>query len=485
MKIGRNEPCPCGSGKKYKNCCLSKTAPPSQELYYRRLSEAHNRLVKDLVPYATRTFGEESVHAAMLEFLLWPEDEDGISETMLGRTAPLFWPWYLFNWEYDPEDAEVELTGPKNRTPAELYAEERADKLDPLERRLIENINRKPYSFLEVLSVDRGKGMALQDILKGTRIEVLEHSGSQNVQPADVLFGRAVSVDGVGMLMGLATTRIPPGHKPQIIELRKRLHRRQNPVTDATLHDWDLEIRELFFDIDHALHTRPQMCNTDGDPLEFHRLIYDVSSAEEAFQKLSDLCVSMTSEELLDDAKRDGAGRIIRAEIPWDRLGHKKVSGLPNTLLGRIMIDGRRLTAEVNSEKRAVKLRQELDVRLGGCGRFRVDEIQDLDSVLNSPEPRTSRRKTSKEHEDLMQRPEVQEQMASIIGKHWESWVDQKIPALGGKTPRQAIKTSDGREAVEALLVDAERDRRQDPFTAAINRKGAQRVRELLGLTRR
>ncbi len=24
MKIGRNAPCPCGSGKKYKNCCLDK-----------------------------------------------------------------------------------------------------------------------------------------------------------------------------------------------------------------------------------------------------------------------------------------------------------------------------------------------------------------------------------------------------------------------------------------------------------------------------
>ena len=23
-KIGRNEPCPCGSGKKYKKCCLNK-----------------------------------------------------------------------------------------------------------------------------------------------------------------------------------------------------------------------------------------------------------------------------------------------------------------------------------------------------------------------------------------------------------------------------------------------------------------------------
>jgi len=23
-KVGRNEPCPCGSGKKYKKCCLKK-----------------------------------------------------------------------------------------------------------------------------------------------------------------------------------------------------------------------------------------------------------------------------------------------------------------------------------------------------------------------------------------------------------------------------------------------------------------------------
>ena len=23
-KVGRNDPCPCGSGKKYKNCCLNK-----------------------------------------------------------------------------------------------------------------------------------------------------------------------------------------------------------------------------------------------------------------------------------------------------------------------------------------------------------------------------------------------------------------------------------------------------------------------------
>lgn len=29
-KIGRNDPCPCGSGKKYKNCCLGKTEEPKK-----------------------------------------------------------------------------------------------------------------------------------------------------------------------------------------------------------------------------------------------------------------------------------------------------------------------------------------------------------------------------------------------------------------------------------------------------------------------
>lgn len=26
-RIGRNDPCPCGSGKKYKRCCLESRAP--------------------------------------------------------------------------------------------------------------------------------------------------------------------------------------------------------------------------------------------------------------------------------------------------------------------------------------------------------------------------------------------------------------------------------------------------------------------------
>lgn len=38
-KTGRNDPCPCGSGKKYKSCCLIKNAPkPPKSLKDRKIT---------------------------------------------------------------------------------------------------------------------------------------------------------------------------------------------------------------------------------------------------------------------------------------------------------------------------------------------------------------------------------------------------------------------------------------------------------------
>ena len=36
--------------------------------------------------------------------------------------------------------------------------------------------------------------------------------------------------------------------------------------------------------------------------------------------------------------------------------------------------------------------------------------------------------------------------------------MDQTIPALGGRTPREAVADADGREAVAALVLQIERD---------------------------
>ena len=32
LKVGRNDPCPCGSGKKFKKCCLNKVNKPEFQI---------------------------------------------------------------------------------------------------------------------------------------------------------------------------------------------------------------------------------------------------------------------------------------------------------------------------------------------------------------------------------------------------------------------------------------------------------------------
>lgn len=39
MKIGRNHPCPCGSGKKYKNCCLQRKMTSNQSFPERAMKD--------------------------------------------------------------------------------------------------------------------------------------------------------------------------------------------------------------------------------------------------------------------------------------------------------------------------------------------------------------------------------------------------------------------------------------------------------------
>ena len=55
-KIGRNDPCPCGSGKKYKQCCLAKQG-------FRKPKMSAKWINRPKVPnLMERTFGETIAH---------------------------------------------------------------------------------------------------------------------------------------------------------------------------------------------------------------------------------------------------------------------------------------------------------------------------------------------------------------------------------------------------------------------------------------
>ncbi|MBW1699336.1 MAG: SEC-C domain-containing protein [Deltaproteobacteria bacterium] len=480
MKIGRNQPCPCGSGKKYKKCCLGK-GTVSHDLLWRRLREVHDRLIDRLMNHALEELGEEGMSEALLEFMVWPEKD--VSPESLENHFQLFYQWLLFNWYYDPEEMEIEIEQTPYTTIAESYAALNKHLLDPLEHRLIDATNREPFSFWEILDCQPGKGYCMKDVLRGDTVDVLEKMGSEDARKGDIVFCKVIHIDTVAILMGTGSVLIPPMLKPELIELRKELGRIYDPITTETLNDYEIELRELYFSIFDVMMNPPELRNTDGDPLSFHTIYYDIDSPETAFERLKSLCVDSTEKELRSEAELDESGQIHRASIPWSRQGYKNSSVLDNTILGRLEIDGKRLKVEVNSANRANAIQKEIQKRLGKHAVYKTTKIHSMESMLKKTEhPETHMGEDFGEKKNLLQIPEVQNKMAQLIQAHWDSWINEKIPALGGKTPRQAVKTADGRESVEALLLDAERHSYPDNQIADIEQAAIDQVRHRLGL---
>lgn len=318
MKIGRNAPCPCGSGKKYKKCCLTNENV-SNDLLWRRLGEAYDRLSKSLMNHGRQVFGTDGFVETIDEFFLYPEDT--VPEELLAVHEQLFFPWYLFNWICDPDDEEGDAAPAclEETTIAASYKKSKGAKLDPLERRLIDAIEGRPFTFYEVIDCQPGIGYRVKDFFLGDVIDVKEKMGSENVQKGDLLFGRAATIDAVSMLFGSGSIIIRPTWKPYLIHFRKWLTEEEDPITIKTLTDFDFEIREVYFDVFEKVMRPPELQNTDGDPLHFHTLYYDIESPEVAFQALKSLSAVELEEELRSQATLTDDGSIEKIEIPYNK----------------------------------------------------------------------------------------------------------------------------------------------------------------------
>ena len=52
--------------------------------------------------------------------------------------------------------------------------------------------------------------------------------------------------------------------------------------------------------------------------------------------------------------------------------------------------------------------------------------------------------------EGLSAEPELSQQVREEVQRHFENWIFQKVPALGGRTPLEAVADADGKEIVES-----------------------------------
>src|SRR6185436_10690547 len=163
---------PCGSGKKYKKCCL--TSNEAEEFKYRRQLNLEAGLVQRLTEFALKVHGIEVLHQA------WCEFNDAEVE-MFAPDSPIqaiFMPWFLFAWLFDVNEDEEDSTPLTNSL---LFATTHLEQLTEEELEYLEAANDARYSLCEVVQTKPGIGLVLRDLFTQNEFEIREHSASQSL----------------------------------------------------------------------------------------------------------------------------------------------------------------------------------------------------------------------------------------------------------------------------------------------------------------
>lgn len=456
-KIGRNDACPCGSGQKYKRCCLDKekAAIVVDDENWQKIRQTEGELVYKLIDYAKHRYGLDAIHEAWEDFTVWKDISEDVPEF-----ENTFIPWFLFNWIPDNTDA-LEAERLPEKQIALLYFEEFPSCCDKYQRIYIQTICNRPYSFFVVLDVVPSKSLTIRDLFIGEEFTVKEKQGSQSLQRGDIVFARVMPLDGQAVMVGSGTNVIPPNCHYQFIDLREKLEKVNGPLTLEHLHEYDIELRGYYFELVEQLqHPRPPtMINTDGDLVVFAKVYFKLTcTPQEAFDQLSSLNICQSAEDILSEGKYNKHEVLKKVEFDWHKRGNKQHPEWDNTVLGNITIDGDKLTIAVNSEKRSKKIQNEVKKRLGERAIFEKATIESVEKELERQKSRPgANAKLKQENDDFQNLPEVQAMKKQMIEQHWKSWVDQPIPLLKNLTPKQAAKTPDGRVRLEALFLEFER----------------------------
>ena len=488
---GRNDACPCGSGKKYKRCCMAKAE--GVDAGRARARQMEGRVVRALFEWIGETFDPELLDSAWLDFL--PE---GSTEELDGHPERegAFIPWFLFNWTPDielvDEDDEESSTDARQAAPDEkhsppplavLFAAEKLDELDQPQLDFLREACSRPFGFHQILAVEPGRSLALKELLTGEELLVQELTASQTLRQGEIVYARTITLEGVSLMFGCAVQPLPPRYAMHLLDLRDALLETHGRRAIEDLHALDDLLRRVYWNHVESMRNPklPTLSNTDGDLFEPTTLRFTLDATpEEAVRALAPLAIGETAEDLLEAADRDAEGSITHAEISWLKRGNRQHKEWNNTILGTLTIEPARIGAEVNSQKRAKKLRQQIEKRLAGRVHFEsqttrsMEELRAESARENAAAPRALAVQIE-EQRALEALPEVQSLLAKQREEHWRHWLDTPLPALRGETPRQAA-CSKNRERLEALLLDFEWDGRQghnplSPDVAALRRQ--------------
>ena len=186
--VGRNDSCPCGSGRKYKACCLGAPAA---------LEDRTNWLVHKIIAFSLRP-GQREYLRDLLDVAL--DAAGGGGEDRLDQLFPLIGD--LAATDEDALDNFLDARGPL---------------LPDDERALVLSWGPFAPSLYQVSAVSAGTSVEVFDTRRAETFVVSERLGSASLQTGDYLYARAVPVGATYQFMG-ALLAVPLAHRASLLE---------------------------------------------------------------------------------------------------------------------------------------------------------------------------------------------------------------------------------------------------------------------------
>lgn len=335
----------------------------------------------------------------------------------------------------------------------DLYLKRRGWKETALNRAYFAALRDAPVSLYEVSDVQPGVSMVLRDLLSDAPpVTVREKSATRTLKQWDRIAVRLVPerdhhiisgallpfrAEAVDFLFAGLRDGLKLKKRDALRLTRERLMGCAPIFTSA----W------LFIEIDRALApTQIQFSNSDGDDVLFHDLRFPLASGvtQKAVAEQLDGVKDFLPEGpkfwnwLAPSKKR---GRNAGGGIMLD----SQMEG--STVLGSLELKGKTLLATVNSAERAAKVEALIRAAAGDLLKSPLTTIRTVDQMRAEQQ-----RDGPREEADEIP-PEIARQlMRDHLDKHYRETLDAPIPALSGKSPRQAVRTAAGREQVVEWL---------------------------------
>jgi len=425
---GRNEPCPCGSGLKSKKCCggkqrgLMNPSAPGAPLHQR-----DERLVNEMVRYAHARWGPAWLQVAADAY--FDDAETQPHEAHL----QLFMPWVVNYWDVE------------GRPVREWFLEERGTSLSQEDVEWLRGQRAVVLTLWEVLEVQPGVGVRVRELLGREEHFVQEVLGSQQLHPRDAVLGRVAESAGITVFCGLYPHPLPPLAAHEVVKTVRRelrvhgnrmVSRKKLVEEDTTLGLVLLWRGEVEF-LEEQARLGPRLTNTDGDPFILVEDHY--TFAPEARPRVVERLAALEGAEW---EEAEGG----EEQCTFLKEGNAMHASWQNTVIGRARFQATTLRLETNSVRRADALRRRVEAACQGLITHQSREETQPSKLREGPPPPPEEPRT----------PERLEALREMKARHYAAWLDTKLPALQGRSPRQAVGTVVGRREVDAMLKDVE-----------------------------